>query len=86
MNGAEVKQGQIEVKPHLATERARTSNRARVKRYRAKHRRLDYVPSPAALKVIEAWTAAALCNCTAGVIDRLLLEGHKAMSGNGGRR
>ena len=59
-----------------------TGNRARVQRYRAKHRRIEYVPSPDALAIIEAWHAHKLNNCMAGVIDRLILEGHKAMSGN----
>lgn len=60
----------------------RAGNRTRVQRYRAKHRRIEYVPSPDALAIIEAWQAHKLNNCMAGVIDRLILEGHKAMSGN----
>ena len=57
-------------------------NRARVRRYRDKHRRIDYVPSPAVLEVIEAWLSRRLDNCTAGVIDRLILAGDRAVSGN----
>lgn len=63
-----------------------TGNRARVRRYRARHRRIDYVPSAEALAIIEAWLERKLDNCTAGVIDRLLLAGHRAISGNIGRR
>ncbi len=57
-----------------------TGNRARVRRYRAAHTRIDYVPSPSALAVIEAWQSRKLDNCKAGIIDRLLLAGHKAMT------
>lgn len=57
-----------------------TGNRARVRRYRAKHRRIEYIPSPAALAIIEAWCARKLDNCTSGVMDRLVLEGNKALS------
>lgn len=60
-----------------------TGNRARVRRYRDKHRRIDYAPSPAALAVIEAWLERELDNCVAGVIDQLVLAGHRAVSGNG---
>ena len=59
-----------------------TGNRARVQRYRAKHRRIDYVPSPAALAAIETWLSRQLDNCAAGVIDQLILVGHRAISGN----
>lgn len=59
-------------------------NRARVQRYRSKHRRIDYVPSFDAVKVIEIWLSRGLDNCHAGVIDHLILAGHRAMSGNGG--
>lgn len=55
-----------------------TASLVRTRRYRAKHRRLDYVPSAAALAVINEWLARGLNNCLAGVIDNLLLAGHKA--------
>ena len=58
-------------------------NRARVQRYRARHRRFDYVPSQRAAEIIQAWLGRKLDNCTAGVIDRLVCAGHEAMSGNG---
>lgn len=60
-----------------------TGNRARVHRYRTTHRRIDYVPSAEALKVINARLSQGLDNCAAGVIDRLILAGDRAMSGNG---
>ena len=61
---------------------AGTGNTARVRRYRARHRRIDYVPSPAVLVIIDAWLKAKLNNCKAGVIDDLVRAGHKAISGN----
>lgn len=57
--------------------------RLRVQRYRAKHRRIDYAPSVDALALIERYLAAGLDNCTAGVIDRLIVAGGKAITGNG---
>lgn len=65
------------------TQPAATGNRARVRRYRGKHRRIDYVPSADVLKIIESWLGKGLNNCHAGVIDHLILAGHQAMSGNG---
>lgn len=55
-----------------------TGSLARTRRYRAKHRRIDYVPSAAAMAVIDEWLARGLNNCLAGVIDNLLLAGHRA--------
>ncbi len=57
----------------------------RVQRYRAKHRRIDYAPSTEALALIERHLAARLDNCTAGVIDRLIVAGDKSITGNGER-
>lgn len=57
--------------------------RLRVARYRAKNRRIDYAPSPEVLALIEHHLAAGLDNCTAGVIDQLILAGDKAFTGNG---
>ena len=59
-----------------------SDNTARVRRYRAMHRRIDYAPSSDALAIIELWLGAKLDNCRAGVIDRLVLAGHNAISGN----
>ena len=36
-----------------------TGNRARVRRYRANHQRIDYVPGPDVMKIIDAWLACA---------------------------
>ena len=66
----------------LDMNRPESGNRARVARYRAKHRRIEFFPSADVLKIIEKHLAAGLNNCLAGVIDELIREGHKAMSGN----
>jgi len=57
--------------------------RLRVQRYRAKHRRIDYAPSADALVLIKRHLAEGLDNCAAGVIDRLISAGDRAISGNG---
>lgn len=68
-----------------------TGARARNQRYRARNRRIDYIPSAAALAAITTWEARKLDNCTAGVLDKLLLAGHQALtaqqpvSGDSGR-
>jgi hypothetical protein len=59
-----------------------TGGRARTKRYRASHRRIDYCPSAASLAIIEVGLAAKLNNCLAGVIDDLILAGQSAVTGN----
>jgi len=56
--------------------------RVRVQRYRATHRRIDYVPSPLVLATIERHLAAGLDNCLAGVIDHLIAAGDNAITGN----
>ena len=56
--------------------------RLRVQRYRATHRRIDYVPAPDALAAIERHLAAGMDNCIAGVIDHLIEAGDKAVTGN----
>ena len=56
-------------------------NRASLQRYRATHKRIDYVPSVEVLAIIKAWRSRKLDNCTAGVIDRLVHAGHEALSG-----
>ena len=57
------------------------SNRARVASYRAKRRRIDYTPSANVLDIIEARLTRGLENCAAGVIDRLVLADHEAITG-----
>jgi len=65
-----------------ALDKAQESNRARVRRYRAKHQRIDFVPSADVLQIIEHHLAAELDNCKAGVIDELVRAGHQAITGN----
>ena len=61
---------------------ARASNLLSVQKYRTKHRRIDYVPSAAVMAVLNTWHAKGLCNCWAGVIDKLVLAGDRVMSGH----
>ena len=63
-----------------------TGNKARVRRYRASHRRLDYTPSPDVQAIIEHHIAIRTDPCIAGVIDQLIRAGHRAITGNGGDR
>lgn len=66
----------------LGRDAGRSGNRACMQRYRARHKRIDYAPSPEALAIIEAWRAQKLDNCIAGVIDRLIRAGHAALAGH----
>jgi len=61
-----------------------TGNQARVRRYRALHRRIDYVPSPDVLPIIQHHLKTGTDRCVAGVIDYLVRAGHQAITGNGG--
>ena len=61
-----------------------TGNRARVRRYRATHRRIDYVPSPDVLPIIEHHKKIGTDCYVPGVIDYLIRSGHQAITGNGG--
>ena len=56
-------------------------NAIRQQRYRAKHRRIDYVPDPDVLAIIQKHTKLMPWNL-AGVIDALIMAGDKAISGN----
>lgn len=58
------------------------TSRVRMQKYRATHRRIDYAPAPDALAVIEQHLVAGLDNCIAGVIDKLITAGDKAVTGN----
>lgn len=58
----------------------------RIRKYRAQHRRIDYFPSPDVLSIIEYHQADGKEPCIAGIIDGLIRVGHKAVSGNGGKR
>lgn len=62
-----------------------TGNQARVRRYRAIHRRIDYVPSPDVLPIIEYHLKIRTDPCIVGVIDYLIRTGHQHISGNGGK-
>jgi hypothetical protein len=62
-----------------------TGNRARVRRYRALHRRIDYVPSPDVLPIVAHHLKIGTDAYLAGVIDYLIRSGHQAITGNGGR-
>lgn len=63
-------------------ETAKEEARVRVQKYRATHRRIDYVPSPTVLAMIDRHLAAGLDNCIAGVIDKLIEAGDQAVTGN----
>jgi hypothetical protein len=62
-----------------------TGNRARVRRYRATHRWIDYIPSPDVLPIIEHHLKIGTDRCLAGVLDYLVRSGQQAITGNGGR-
>jgi hypothetical protein len=62
-----------------------TGNRARVRRYRTLHRRIDYVPSHDVLPIIQHHLKIGTDPCLAGVIDYLIRTGHQAITGNGGK-
>ena len=55
------------------------SSSARVQRFRATHRRFDYVPSLEALKVIDAWRAANPSLPLAAILDHLIVAGNAAL-------
>jgi len=61
-----------------------TGNLARVRRYRAIHRRFDYVPSPDVLPIIQHHLKIGTDLCLAGVIDYLIRTGHLSITGKGG--
>ena len=62
-----------------------TGNRARVRRYRTLHRRIDYVPSPDVLPIIQHHLKIGRDPYWAGVIDYLIRSEHQAITGNGGK-
>jgi hypothetical protein len=64
---------------------ALVGNRARVRRYRAIHRRFDYVPSPDVVPIIQHHLAIGTDPCIAGVLDYLIRSGQRAITGNGGK-
>lgn len=62
--------------------KAQEANRARVRRYRSEHKRIDFVPSPDVLEIIEHHFRAGMDSCWVGVINNLVRAGHEAISGN----
>jgi hypothetical protein len=62
-----------------------TGNRARVRRYRTNHRRIDYVPSPDVWTIIQHHFKMRTDPCLAGVIDYLIRSGHQTITGHGGK-
>ena len=64
--------------------RKTSGNRARVCRYRASHRRIDYTPAPDVLSIIEHHLKIGTDPCKAGVLDCLIRTAHKVITGNGG--
>lgn len=73
----------MEQKMSGATSTRPTGNRARVRRYRAHHRRIDYVPSPDVWPIIQHHLKIGTDPCLAGVIDCLIRTGHQTITGNG---
>lgn len=55
-----------------------TSSADRVRRFRSKHRRLEYVPDAGALKVIETWRAANPSLPLSAILDYLIVAGNAA--------
>jgi len=55
-----------------------SGNASRTRRYRTKHRRIDYVPADDVLPIIETRRQQGEV-CMAGVIDDLIRAGHAAM-------
>lgn len=56
--------------------------KARTQRYRAKNKRIDYVPGPGVMEVIMKHLNAGLNNCVSGVLDDLVTAGSNAITGN----
>jgi hypothetical protein len=66
-------------------EQTKFGNKARVRRYRATHRRFDYVPSPDVVMIIQHHLKVGKERYLVGVLDYLIRSGHHAITGNGGR-
>ena len=58
-------------------------NPIRLQRYRQKHKRLDYYPSPDVADIIAFHIANGKEPCIAGILDGLIRAGHRSVSGNG---
>jgi hypothetical protein len=59
-----------------------SDNRARVRRYRTCHRRIDYVLSPDMCAIIDHHLKVGTDPCLAGVIDYLIRTGHQTITGH----
>jgi len=59
----------------------KAADRGAMDRYRAKHRRIEFFPSPDVLAIIDHHMGRGLNNCLAGVIDALIRAGDKRLSG-----
>ncbi len=55
----------------------------RLQRYRQRHPRIDYYPSPDVMPIIKHHLKIGTDPCLAGVIDYLIRTGQRAISGNG---
>ncbi len=55
----------------------------RLRRYRQRHPRIDYYPSPDVMPIIKHHLKIGTDPCLAGVIDYLIRTGQRAISGNG---
>ncbi len=64
----------------MASERTNPKN-ASVRRYRQRHRRIDYYPSVEAMRAIERWKGRGLDHTIAGTIDKMIIEADMVASG-----
>lgn len=62
------------------------SKAIRLQRYRQKHIRFDYYPSPDVVDIISFHQANGKEPCVAGILDGLIRAGHRSVSGNGGKQ
>lgn len=62
-----------------------SGNHARIRRYGARHRRIDYVPSPDVWVIVQHHLKIGTDPCLASVIDYFVRTGHRSISGNGGQ-
>ena len=58
----------------------------RIERYRQKHNRIDYYPSPDVVDIIKHHQSNSSEPCIAGILDGLIRSGHRSVSGNGGKQ
>jgi hypothetical protein len=70
---------------NAALTRPTSSATLRIRRYRTKHRRIDYAPSPDVLAIIQHHLKEGFDSSIAGILDELIRRGHKSVSGNGGK-